>query len=150
LRGSVLVLMSVEVLYEVAEAEIGVSHGGRRDPKLSGKPDYMSVDEEPEDLTNHCGGTRLMKGEYFHEAFAEHRNNLLIFLKWGPAGSRLEGGAEHDRCCRLCRCTDLEKLLKGVTKNCPRAALVAMDATDGFWVMTTESARCSRLEIQDG
>jgi len=90
--------MNVEVLCEVAEAEIGVSHDGRRDPKWSGKPDYMSVDEEPEDLTNHCGGTKLMKGEYFHEAFAEHRNNLLIFLKWEPAGSRLERGAEH-RCC---------------------------------------------------
>jgi hypothetical protein len=108
----------------------------------------MSADEEPEYLTDHCGGTRLMKGEYFHEAFAEHRNNLLIFPKWGP-GSRLEGGAEH-RCCRFCRCTDLEKLLKGVKNNCPQAALVAMDATDGFWVMTTESARCSRLGIQDG
>lgn len=61
LRDSVLVLMNVEVLYEVAEAEIGVSHDGRRDPKWSGKPDYSSGNDEPEDLTNHCGGTRLMK-----------------------------------------------------------------------------------------
>jgi hypothetical protein len=101
--------MNVEELCEVAEAETGVSHDGRQDPKGSGKPDYTSEDGVSQGLTSHCGGTRLMKAEYFQKAFAEHRSNLLLFLKWGPVGSRLEGDAEHDRCCRLCNCTDLEK-----------------------------------------
>ncbi len=69
--------MNVEVLYEVAEEAIGVSHDGRRDPKRSGKPDCMSGDDVPEDLTRHRE-TRLMKVQYFHEAVAEHQYKLLI------------------------------------------------------------------------
>ena len=87
--------MIVEVLYEVVVGEIGVCHDGRRDPRVSGKPDYTSVDDVSIGLTSHGGKTRLMKVLYFHAAVAEHRNNLLISLKRGPAGSRLEGDGYH-------------------------------------------------------
>jgi len=101
--------MSVEGLYEVVEEEIGVSHDGRRDPKMSGKPDYTSGDGASVGLTSHGGKTRSMKVLYFHAAVAEHQNNLLISLKRGPAGSRLEGDADHVGQCRICSCTDLVK-----------------------------------------
>jgi hypothetical protein len=89
--------MNVEGLYEVVVGEIGVSHDGRRDPRVSGKPDYTSGDDVSMGLTSHGGKTRLMKVLYFHAAaaVAEHQNNLLISLKRGPAGSRLEGDGCH-------------------------------------------------------
>jgi len=101
--------MNVEGLYEGVVEEIGVSHDGRRDPMGSGKPGYTSEDDVAMGLTSHGGKTRSMKVLYFHAAVAEHQNNLLISLKRGAAGSRLEGDAEHVEQCRACSCTDLVK-----------------------------------------
>jgi hypothetical protein len=101
--------MNVEGLYEGVVEEIGVSHDGRRDPMGSGKPGYTSEDDVPMGLTSHGGKTRSMKVLYFHAAVAEHQNNLLISLKRGAAGSRLEGDADHVERCRVCSCTDLVK-----------------------------------------
>lgn len=101
--------MNVEELYEAVVEEIGVSHDGRRDPKMSGKPDCMSEDDVSMGLTSHGGKTRSMKVLYFHAAVAEHQNNLLISRKRGAAGSRLEGLADHVGQCQICSCTDLVK-----------------------------------------
>lgn len=98
--------MNVEGLYEVVVEEIGVSHDGRRDPKMSGKLDYTSEDDVPTGLTSHGGKMKVL---YFHAAVAEHQNNLLISRKWGAAGSRSEGEADHVGQCRICSCTDLVK-----------------------------------------
>lgn len=96
-----------EVLYEVAEEAIGVSHDGRRDPTLSGKPDYTSGDEVLEDLTGHGRKTVLMKAS-FHVTVAGHQNNRGIFPKRGLVGSRLKGGG-HVGCARFDSCTGLKK-----------------------------------------
>jgi hypothetical protein len=88
----------MKVLFEVVEEAIGVSHDGWQYPKWGGKPGYNSEGDGPVELTSHCGRTRLMKAEYVHEAFAQHRKNLSTSPKWGPAGSRLD-----------CGCIDLGK-----------------------------------------
>jgi hypothetical protein len=97
-----------EVLYGVVEEAIGVSHDGRRDPTLNGKPDYTPEDEVLEDLTGHGRKTVLMKVQNFHVTVAGHQKNRRIFPKWGLVGSRLEGGG-HVGCARFDSCTGLKK-----------------------------------------
>jgi hypothetical protein len=74
--------MVVEVLCEAAEAETEVTRDGGRDLGWSG---------------NHCGRMSLMKAECFHEAFAEHRNSLSTFRKWGCVERGLMGGVPNVR-----------------------------------------------------
>jgi len=81
-----------EVLYEVAEAVIGVSHDGRRDPKWNGRPGYTSEDDVFECLTSHGRETSLL--------IAEHQDKRAMFPVFGRVGSRLEGGLKrHVACC---------------------------------------------------
>jgi hypothetical protein len=83
-----------EVLYEVVEVAIGVSHDGRRDPKWNGRPGYTSEDGVFECLTSHGRETSLL--------IAEHQDRRTMFPVLGRVGSRLEGGVErHVGCCRF-------------------------------------------------
>jgi hypothetical protein len=84
----VLVLMNAEVLCEVAEVVIGVSHDGRQDPKWNGKPGYMSEDDLWEDLTGH--------GKVTIEQLQDNRTMFLIF---GSVERCLEGDVDHVGCC---------------------------------------------------
>jgi hypothetical protein len=83
-----------EVLFEVAEEAIGVSHGGRQDPKWSGRPGYTSVDDGFECLTSHGRETRLL--------IAEHQDKRTNFPVFERVEGRLEGGVKrHVGCCRF-------------------------------------------------
>jgi hypothetical protein len=83
-----------EVLYEVAEVVIGVSHDGRRDPKWNGRPGYTSGDDVFECLTSHGRETSLL--------IAEHHDKRSMFPVFGRVGGRLESdGERHVGCCRL-------------------------------------------------
>jgi hypothetical protein len=91
-----------EVLCEVAEVAIGVSHDGRQDPKWNGKPGYTSEDDVFEGLRSHGRETNLL--------IAEHQDKRAMFPVLGRVGHRLEDGVErHVACCRLGDCTGLEK-----------------------------------------
>ena len=94
--------MNGEVLYEVVEVVIGVSHDGRRDPMRNGRPGYTSGDDVFECLTSHDRETSLL--------IAEHQYKRTMFPVCERVGGRLEGGLErHVGCCRLIDCTALEK-----------------------------------------
>lgn len=83
-----------EVLYEVVEVAIGVSHDGRRDPKWNGRPGYTSEDDVFECLRNHGRETSLL--------IAEHQDKRTMFPVLGRVGGRSEGGVErHVGCYRL-------------------------------------------------
>ena len=84
----VLVLMNAEVLCEVAEVVIGVSHDGRRDPKWNGKPGYMSEDDLWGDLMSHG---RVM--------IEQLQDNRTMFLILGLVERCLEGDVDHVGCC---------------------------------------------------
>jgi len=91
-----------EVLYEVAEVVIGVSHDGRRGPKRNGRPGYTSEDDVFECLRSHGRETSLL--------IAEHQDRRTMFPVLGRVADRLEGGVErHVGYCRLGNCTGLEK-----------------------------------------
>jgi hypothetical protein len=80
------------VLYEVAEAVIGVSHDGRQDPNWNGRPGYTSEDDVFECLTSHGRETSLL--------IAEHQYKRTMFPIFGRVGSRLEGELKrHVGCC---------------------------------------------------
>jgi len=79
-----------EVLCEVVEVAIGVSHDGRRDPKWNGKPGYTSEDGVI-DCSSHDRETNLL--------IAERQDKQAMFLILGRVGDRLEGGVEHVGCC---------------------------------------------------
>jgi len=91
--------MNGGVLYEVVEVAIGVSHGGRQDPKWNGKPGYMSED----DLLgcSSCHG-RETKAQNDH-AMDSRRFPILRLVE-----ARLEGDVGHVDG-RLGNCTGLEK-----------------------------------------
>jgi hypothetical protein len=81
-----------EVLCEVAEVAIGVSHDGRRDPKRNGRPGYTSEDDVFGCLTSHGRETSWL--------IAEHQDKRVTFPIFGRMAGRLEGGAErHVGCC---------------------------------------------------
>jgi hypothetical protein len=81
-----------EVLCEVAEVAIGVSHDGRRDPKWNGRPGYTSEDDVFDCLKSHGRGTSLL--------IAEHQDKQTMFPVLGRVVGRLEGGVErHVGCC---------------------------------------------------
>jgi len=84
-----------EVLYEVVEVVIGVSHDGRRDPNWNGRPGYTSEDDVFECSMGHGKETSLL--------IAEHQDKRAKFPIFGwVVGGRLEGGGErHVDCCRL-------------------------------------------------
>jgi hypothetical protein len=83
-----------EVLCEVGEVAIGVSHDGRRDPRWNGKLGYTSGDDVFECSRSHGKETSLQ--------IAEHQDRRTMFPVLGRVGGRLEGGVErHVRCCRL-------------------------------------------------
>jgi hypothetical protein len=98
--------MNGGVLFVVVEAAIGVSHDGRQDPKVNGKPGYMSEDAVFECLTGHGKETSLSKAQNDHVTIEEHQYNRMLLL--GEA-DRLEGDALHVGCCRFESCSDLEK-----------------------------------------
>jgi hypothetical protein len=97
--------MNGEVLYEVAEAVIGVSHDGRQDPNWNGKPGYMSEDDLLERLSGHG---RETKAQNDHAKIAGHQDNRTMFPKLGLAAGRLEGDVGHVGG-GLGSCTGLEK-----------------------------------------
>jgi hypothetical protein len=76
-----------EVLCEVAEVEIGVSHDGRRDPKRNGKPGYTSEDDVFECLTSHGKETSLL--------IAVHQDKRTMFPVFERVGRRLKGGVKR-------------------------------------------------------
>jgi hypothetical protein len=81
-----------EVLCEVVEVAIGVSHDGRRDPKWNGRPGYTSEDDGFECLRSHGRERSLL--------IAEHQDKRTMFPMLGRVGGRLEGGGErHVGCC---------------------------------------------------
>lgn len=83
-----------EVLYEVAEAVTGVSHGGRQDPKWNGRPGCTSEDDVFGCLMGHGRETNFLN--------AEHRDRRTMFPILGRLVSHLEGGGErHVACCRF-------------------------------------------------
>jgi len=92
---SVLVQMIGEVLCEVAEAAIGVSHDERRDPKWNGKPGYTSEDDVFECLRGHGRETSWLKAQKDHAMIAEHQSNRSMFPIFGRVGHRLEADLRH-------------------------------------------------------
>jgi hypothetical protein len=81
-----------EVLCEVAEVVIGVSHDGRQDPMWNGRLGYTSEDDVFEGLKSHGRETSLL--------IAEHQGKQAMFPILGRAVNRLEGGVErHVGCC---------------------------------------------------
>lgn len=133
------------VLYEVVVEAIRVSHDGRQDPMWNETLDYTSVDDLFEDLTSHC--TEMIETS-FQSTIAVHQNDWTNVPRWGLDGSRLEVGSLHVEC-RLVSCNELGKSRKVVGRRGPQAVSAASGATDGFWVMTSESVRCFRLWSHD-
>jgi hypothetical protein len=91
---SVLVLTVGGVLYEVAEEAIGVSHGGRRDPRWYERLADTSEDGAWKDSRGHDKATDVVKAQDFREMDAEQDIRTIV-PKWEPVGNRSEDVPEH-------------------------------------------------------